>query len=67
MATMDSLRGRTTQVLLEAVLGCGVGACLGCTVQTRKGQKLVCRDGPVFDLYDVLWDKAATPSGGRRR
>jgi dihydroorotate dehydrogenase electron transfer subunit len=58
--------GRSTQVLLEVVLGCGVGACLGCTVQTRQGQRLVCRDGPVFELGDILWDEAAAPPGGRR-
>jgi dihydroorotate dehydrogenase electron transfer subunit len=50
-----------TQVLLEAVLGCGVGACLSCAVETGHGRKLVCKDGPVFDLSDIIWEKAVAP------
>ncbi len=45
---------RKVQVSLETNLACGVGACLGCTVQTRLGLKQVCSDGPVFDLADLL-------------
>lgn len=60
------LAGKPVQVLLEVVLGCGVGACLGCSVETRHGQKLVCKDGPVFDLNEIVWDKMTAPPGGRR-
>lgn len=67
MAQMSSeLRDKPTQVLLEVVLGCGVGACLGCTIETRHGQSLVCKDGPVFELSDIVWDKAVAPPAGRR-
>ncbi len=66
-ATSEEWGNKPAQVLLEVVLGCGVGACLGCTVETRRGRKLVCRDGPVFGLGDVVWDKAAAPPVGRRR
>ncbi|MDO8636746.1 MAG: dihydroorotate dehydrogenase electron transfer subunit [Dehalococcoidia bacterium] len=45
------------QVSLEAWMGCGMGACYGCTTLTRQGPKQVCRDGPVFELDDILWDK----------
>jgi dihydroorotate dehydrogenase electron transfer subunit len=46
---------RSVQVLLEERMGCGTGICYGCTVETRrKGMRLVCRDGPMFDLRD-LW------------
>ncbi len=48
-------RGKSVQVSLEARMGCGVGACFGCTINTRSGLKRVCRDGPVFELTDVLW------------
>jgi len=41
------------QVSLEEHMACGVGACLGCVVPTRKGYRRVCRDGPVFDLREV--------------
>ncbi|GAB4214616.1 MAG: hypothetical protein OHK0022_53370 [Roseiflexaceae bacterium] len=41
-------------VLLDGPLVCGVGACGVCAVETRKGQRLRCSDGPVFDLRDVM-------------
>ena len=57
MAGMDKEIGnRSVQVLLEQVMGCGVGVCRGCAVPTREGVKLVCRDGPVFDLWEIEWD-----------
>ena len=39
---------------LEQFMGCGVGACLGCVILTKKGYKRVCRDGPVFNLKDIF-------------
>ncbi len=39
---------------LEARMACGVGACLGCTCQTRSGNKKVCKDGPVFSREEVF-------------
>jgi dihydroorotate dehydrogenase electron transfer subunit len=45
------------QVSLEVRLGCGIGACYGCTINTRKGLKRVCRDGPIFELDDILWEE----------
>jgi len=53
--------GKPVQVILETVLGCGVGACLGCTVATVHGPRLVCKDGPVFELRDIVWEKAVAP------
>jgi len=62
MAEMCGQRGNMpVQVLLEAVMGCGVGACLSCAVETGHGRKLVCKDGPVFDLSDIIWDKVVAP------
>jgi dihydroorotate dehydrogenase electron transfer subunit len=40
---------------LEENIACGVGACLGCAIETRSGYKLVCEDGPVFNLNEVVW------------
>ena len=40
---------------LEENIACGVGACLGCAIETRSGYKLACEDGPVFNLSDVVW------------
>ena len=42
------------QVSLEQFMGCGIGICHGCAVKMKKGYKLVCEDGPVFDLKDVF-------------
>lgn len=40
---------------LEENMACGVGACLGCAVGTKFGYQRVCKEGPVFDLGDILW------------
>ena len=37
-------------LISENLLACGVGACLSCTIETDTGLKLICIDGPVFDL-----------------
>jgi dihydroorotate dehydrogenase electron transfer subunit len=50
-----NLRLRKCQISLEVRMGCGFGACYGCTINTRKGLKRVCRDGPIFELGDILW------------
>ena len=55
MARLDCLKGKSVQVSLEERMACGVGACYGCTVKTRKGPKQVCQDGPVFELADIVW------------
>jgi dihydroorotate dehydrogenase electron transfer subunit len=49
-------KGKPVQVSLEVVMGCGLGVCYGCTVKTRQGLKQVCRDGPIFDINDIMWD-----------
>ncbi len=48
---------KPVQVSLEVRMGCGLGVCYGCTIKTKNGLKQVCRDGPVFDLDDIIWDK----------
>lgn len=47
------------QISLEVRMGCGVGACYGCSIDTRKGMRRVCRDGPIFELEDILWEEVA--------
>ena len=44
------------QISLEVRMGCGIGACYGCTINTKKGLRKVCRDGPIFELDDILWE-----------
>lgn len=43
------------EVSLERRMACGIGACLSCVVQTTKGSKRACVDGPVFDAREVIW------------
>jgi len=51
------LKAKSVQVSLEVRMGCGRGVCYGCTVKTKNGLKQVCKDGPVFELDDILWDE----------
>ena len=39
----------------EERMGCGFGACMGCTCETKNGNRRVCRDGPVFRREEILW------------
>lgn len=55
----ELLAGNPAQVSLEVRMGCGTGLCFSCTIPTRNGLKQVCKDGPVFDFDDVIWDGVA--------
>ena len=50
------LEGKPTQVSLEIRMACGVGVCFGCTIRTKQGLKQVCKDGPVFEMGNIIWD-----------
>jgi len=43
------------QISLEEHMACGIGACLGCVVNTKKGLKRVCKEGPVFPAKEIIW------------
>lgn len=43
------------QFSFEARMGCGFGACMGCTVPTKGGYKRVCKDGPVLYKEEIIW------------
>jgi dihydroorotate dehydrogenase electron transfer subunit len=45
------------QVSLELRMGCGFGVCYGCSIKTRQGLRKVCRDGPVFNIKDIIWQE----------
>ncbi|MCH8051998.1 MAG: dihydroorotate dehydrogenase electron transfer subunit, partial [Chloroflexi bacterium] len=54
-AVVREMRTRKpVQVLLEERMGCGTGVCYGCAVFTRKGVRLVCRDGPQMELREAF-------------
>jgi len=56
LARTPLLQKVRAQVSLEERMGCGVGACLGCVVRTKHGLQRVCRDGPVFEMKDIVWE-----------
>lgn len=41
---------------LEARMGCGFGACMGCSIQTTSGWKRICKEGPVLTAREVLFE-----------
>ena len=43
------------QMSFEARMGCGFGACMGCSCQTIAGPKRICKDGPVLRKEEILW------------
>ena len=43
------------QFSLEERMGCGFGACMGCTCKTKTGHKRVCKDGPVLTKEELPW------------
>lgn len=45
------------EVSLENMMACGLGACLCCVEKTVDGNLCVCKDGPVFDIDRLLWNK----------
>jgi dihydroorotate dehydrogenase electron transfer subunit len=56
-AKRSNLKLKKCQVSLEVRMGCGFGACYSCTINTKNGLKQVCRDGPVFELDDIIWQE----------
>jgi dihydroorotate dehydrogenase electron transfer subunit len=52
-AVTNNIRGF---ISLEKHMACGVGTCLGCVVNTTKGYKRVCKEGPVFPVDEIVWE-----------
>ncbi len=43
------------QFSFEERMGCGFGACMGCSCKTKYGNKRICRDGPVLEKGEIIW------------
>jgi dihydroorotate dehydrogenase electron transfer subunit len=60
-ARLAQARGIPAQISLEAVMGCGFGACWGCVKRIKRpdgGKWLkICEDGPVFAADEILWEE----------
>ncbi|MCR5685001.1 MAG: dihydroorotate dehydrogenase electron transfer subunit [Lachnospiraceae bacterium] len=54
-AMNERFAGVNGELSLEERMGCGFGACVGCSVETLKGARKVCSDGPVFAAEELLF------------
>ena len=43
------------QMSFEERMGCGFGACMGCSCETKYGAKRICKDGPVLERSEIIW------------
>lgn len=43
------------QYSFEERMGCGFGACMGCSCKTKYGNKRICKDGPVLEREEIIW------------
>ena len=49
--------GLHCEVCFERRMACGLGACLSCSIETVNGLKKVCKDGPVFDAREFIFNQ----------
>lgn len=49
------VRTPPVQVCIEQQMGCGMGVCLGCVVETKRGYERTCTEGPVFGMGELTW------------
>ena len=54
-AAMNDIAVTEGEFSYEARMGCGFGACMGCTCSTIAGPKRICRDGPVLKRSEIRW------------
>ena len=43
------------QFSFEERMGCGFGACMGCSCKTKYGNKRICKEGPVMEREEIIW------------
>lgn len=54
---IDKIAKTSGQYSFEARMGCGFGACMGCSCKTLTGNKRICKDGPVMMREEIIWEK----------
>lgn len=52
---IESIAKTSGQYSFEERMGCGFGACMGCTCKTKYGNKRICKDGPVLESEEIIW------------
>lgn len=56
MKQVRNLSNGEGEISLEERMGCGFGACMGCSIETLNGPKRICKEGPVFESKELLWE-----------
>ncbi len=54
---IDKIAKTSGQYSFEERMGCGFGACMGCSCKTLTGNKRICKEGPVMEKEEILWDR----------
>ena len=52
---IEAIASTSGQYSFEARMGCGFGACMGCSCKTKYGNKRICKDGPVLEREEIIW------------
>lgn len=52
---IESIAKTSGQYSFEERMGCGFGACMGCTCKTKYRNKRICKDGPVLEREEIVW------------
>ena len=53
--SLDEPAAARGQLSFEERMGCGFGACMGCSCKTKYGNKRICKDGPVLEREEIVW------------
>lgn len=52
---IEATAATSGQYSFEERMGCGFGACMGCSCKTKYGNKRICKDGPVLEREEIVW------------
>ena len=55
LKAIDKAAVTSGQFSFEERMGCGFGACMGCSCKTKYGNKRICKDGPVLQREEIIW------------
>lgn len=55
LKAIDRTAVTSGQLSFEERMGCGFGACMGCSCKTKYGNKRICKDGPVLEREEIIW------------
>ena len=55
LKAIDKVAVTSGQLSFEERMGCGFGACMGCSCKTKYGNKRICKDGPVLVREEIIW------------